>query len=59
MEADLEKVKRANAEASTKLTELQANLDQATAEVERLKTELQKNAVPSQGADSVSPPPTP
>ena len=58
MEAELAKARLANAAASKKLTELEANLHQATAEVERLKTALeQKNAAPSQDADSVSPPP--
>ena len=58
VESGFEKAKVANVEASKKLTELQANLDQATAEVVRLRNALeQKEPTPSQDVDSESAPP--
>lgn len=54
--AELEAAANAAKDAEAERSKLQAALDQANAEVERLKSELQqREAVPSQEGNSVSP----
>lgn len=54
--AELEAAANAAKDAEAERSKLQAALDQANAEVERLKSELQqREAVPSQEGNSVEP----